>query len=499
MALGEPNSRQTSSKIFSVFNVDGQQILGELTLDGEKTNLHLSSRRPIPYDPDPHALYGESIDHRKLSLYECVGYAPDLEGAYPKLTFNRNIFPHYVLIGPRHYAWKDKVFCSVYFKADDLGALFSRARTFGSNFVEGSRLDEIILPMHGGIELDLGELPLVFWYANRNESDAIALEIGTFEATVNFKSSVDDILGISCPSEMVAGLTYNEFVSLDEIITDVTSILDFITAITGRTQGLKDLSVRTASTGEVGPEIPGEFCLCWSLAPQSVEEMVISKRDLPVTISRDKAEFKEVFSNWINKHAEWRGARSRILQWKRRGHHYDSNRLIAAANSFDILPDFVYPEVGKLSDIVASKRDRCKAVIMELDDGAERTQILNTLKFWGNKLADKLSCRSFIVIQAIGYRLPGLDDVLRIALKARNYYVHGTDYGHKYYEDLFEFLTDTLEFVFLASDLIECGWDASGWAGSEPSFGNPLASYLYSYESNIELFNMARENARLKT
>lgn len=499
MSIGEKRSRKVAEKFFAAFKLEGQQLIGELVLDGDRTNLHLSSRRPIPYDPQPHTLYGELLDHRKLSLYECVGYSPEVEGVYPNPVYRRDVFPHFTLIGPRHYDWDDKVFVTVSFKADDMGVLFSSPGTFGWNFVDGMDLQGILPSENGAGQSDFGDRPLVFWYANKEEERKIELGGKAFHAQLTFESSVSDFSGITCPSETAAVLTYENPVGLDVIIEDITSVLDFVVVVTGRAQEVRGITVTDNSVGERGPlKTADEFSLQWSLAPQSPELPGAPHRDLPISVSRDDAEFRIVFANWIQKHSDWSVARSRVLQWKGRGHQYDSNRLIAAANAFDVLPDSAYPAVGKLSDEVERKRNRCKEIIMELSHGDERTQILSTLKFWGSALRDKVECRSKIVNNAIGFHLPGLDDVVRIALKARNFYVHGSDYAHEYFQELFEFLTDTLEFVFIASDLIECGWNARAWIARKPSFGNPLARYVYSYSRNVILFKTASEKARVK-
>lgn len=64
------------------------------------------------------------------------------------------------------------------------------------------------------------------------------------------------------------------------------------------------------------------------------------------------------------------------------------------------------------------------------------------------------------------FDLEQLDEVLRQAVKCRNHFVHGPgDNGFKYavVEPHTIFLTETLEFVFAAAELIECGWAGSAW------------------------------------
>ena len=45
------------------------------------------------------------------------------------------------------------------------------------------------------------------------------------------------------------------------------------------------------------------------------------------------------------------------------------------------------------------------------------------------------------------------------AIDCRNHYVHGNP-AKLDYESVLDFLTNTLEFVYGVSELIECGWDS---------------------------------------
>ncbi|WDH51188.1 hypothetical protein PUP75_19825 [Pseudomonas chlororaphis] len=484
---------QPSTKLFSCFTIDKNQFLGEFVLDGEDTKLHLSSRNQIPYNPEPHTLFGESLDHHKLSLYECVGYEPVPEGVYPNPVFKREVFPHFALIGTRHFAWGEQAFTSVSFKADDLGLLFSRRGTFGSAWLNPQKLAEVLDTTLTATNTELGDSPAIFYFTGRRSPDPINLKIGAFTTEIIFTGNVSNITGISCPAETIATLTYQAPKALDEIIDDVTSILDFIATVTGRHQGVRDITA--VSTHDSSSAIVDKTSVHWSLAPSSVESSPSNHRDLPITPDINEEDFNKVFSNWIQRHDDWATARSRILRWQKHSHIYDENRLIAAANAFDILPDSTYPEVGKLSEETSLKKDRCKEIIMELKHGNERSQILGTLNFWGSKLLDKLLHKSKIVQESFNQQFQDLDEVLKIALKARNFYVHGSDYGHKHYDHLTAFLTDTLEFVFVASDLIECGWNASRWSERGPSFGHPMARFFYSYKSEVIRFNAAKKEA----
>ena len=163
--------------------------------------------------------------------------------------------------------------------------------------------------------------------------------------------------------------------------------------------------------------------------------------------------------------------------------------IVSAANTFDLLPNKNKPEAQPLPDNVidilteASKKAKC---CMPL--GAQREDVLNALgRIRRNiRLRDIVEHRAEIVLNHFGGdRLKQLKNVIGLAVKCRNYYTHGLgdqDPGDIDYAD-FEvilFLTETLEFIYGASELLLCGWDP---ARSMRDESHPLGGYVKSYDA----------------
>ena len=91
-------------------------------------------------------------------------------------------------------------------------------------------------------------------------------------------------------------------------------------------------------------------------------------------------------------------------------------------------------------------------------------------------------------MDAFGGRPAELPFVLDAAVDCRNHYVHGTpsriDYSKD--SDVVVFLTNTLEFVFGASELVEAGWDIQRFAERGRTMTHPYGSYLVTCKSNLE-------------
>ncbi|AYX27224.1 hypothetical protein EGY16_02805 [Burkholderia pseudomallei] len=65
--------------------------------------------------------------------------------------------------------------------------------------------------------------------------------------------------------------------------------------------------------------------------------------------------------------------------------------------------------------------------------------------------------------------------------------MHGSKGTFDYQEHFteFAFITDTLEFIFAVSDLLDLGWDFKGWMDEGLSMMHPFGSYAVNYPQNI--------------
>jgi len=92
-------------------------------------------------------------------------------------------------------------------------------------------------------------------------------------------------------------------------------------------------------------------------------------------------------------------------------------------------------------------------------------------------------------------------DVLALAVNCRNHYVHGTppkaDYTRHFFETV-PFLTESLEFVFGTSDLMDAGWDFGAFTQQGTTMSHPFGSFLVNYAHALETLNSALpERARV--
>ena len=138
---------------------------------------------------------------------------------------------------------------------------------------------------------------------------------------------------------------------------------------------------------------------------------------------------------------------SRFFTGWRKQRWYDEDRMVGAANAFDLISRDAAPK---------------------------------------SKLKEKVRHRSRLITAAIGETTPEIDLVTDAAVSLRHFFVHGDRPGKKRRElkSFFMFLTDTLEFVFCASDLIESGWDMRSWLKKNVRM-HSFGWYLRNYPENL--------------
>jgi hypothetical protein len=230
----------------------------------------------------------------------------------------------------------------------------------------------------------------------------------------------------------------------------------------------------------------------WCMPPRrelSHEENNPHPGDLLMDAVRDTRSFSDVLSNWLVRHHEWRDARGRFFNSFAGQKSYTIDRLIGAANMFDILPQAAVPSDVEVSTELATAAALVKSAFKRLEATPERNSVLSAIGRIGKaNLKQKIQHRAQVLLNAVPERFPDLIFVLDEAVNCRNYYVHGNsprfDYDQNF--NAVVFFIDALEFVFAASDLIEAGWDVRVWADQYSSVRHPFDCVRIDYRQRLE-------------
>lgn len=466
----------------------GKDVYGELTLRGRNTSLYLQDRDSFDRD----AISGQCVkgilhDLTKVTLLQCIpsSFKRQVQHGYTIAS----IFPHYVVHGNHHIDPDEKKIIAVHFVVDDATILFYDIAAFGSLKDARPFIEQIVHANGFKGEITTGPDPQILYFTGKREIFAVDTVLGRVSASHNPSYTFGGPKGVWLENHIFVTIDFREAVTFKDTIDRLSALLRYIAMLVGRQQNLIELNIDIESDDERQASLQ----VYWSMTPKrepSYEEERPHPRDILINAIRQPVVFSSVLHSWLERQQVWHDARL-VFFGSFTKQHYGNDRLIRSANMFDILPSSAVPPDIELSDELKHAKEDCRTIFKNLPLSLERESVLNALGRVGKSaLKHKIRHRGQFLINAIGKRLPDLFTVIDEAVNCRNYYVHGNNKPSFDYSRNFEtvfFFTDTLEFVFATSDLIEAGWDVKGWTkGIETMFYHPFAKYLNNYTKNLQ-------------
>lgn len=487
-----------------MFNISSdKEIRGELTLDGPRSSLQLWDRQyDHLHDMQSNFIKGVLNDLTKVSLLDCIktGGVGIINKENDRISF-RNLFPHYVLLGDEHISPQDKLIIGVKFVIDDANQLFHEKEIFGQVINPVPLFEHIVrcendffkkhkLPYKQG-KIEVGPIPpQIYYYTGKEEifsADTVLGKISAFHSPTFRSTGGSD--GIEVKNKIFVELGFCNAITFKEAMDRTFRVFKFLELIIGRPQN--NLELWISKKGE--EKKLTEFRVYESMSPKrgrSENEREVHPTDILINVAGYPNEFSQILADWLERDDLWRNSRNRFFGNFYKHRDWDVDRLIAAANMFDILPGNAVPRKVELEENIKHVRDCCIMKFKSLPRSPERDRALGDLGRIGSvNLKKKIHHRAKLLIDKIGDKLPYLLKATDEAVNCRNLYVHGTsplsgiDYDKE--SHILFFLTDTLEFVFAASDLIDAGWDIEKWCKDGGKRSHPFGQYLADYESNI--------------
>ncbi|MCT8863674.1 hypothetical protein K5S30_10335 [Shewanella xiamenensis] len=276
-----------------------------------------------------------------------------------------------------------------------------------------------------------------------------------------------------------------ETYSVDKIVRECWSVKNFFKILSGQDDCISKLLIKKEGDVEAGYfEI--------YLSTDTVEHSDLYFDSL-LNAKMEKSVLNNIFQNWFDKHDEWKDARNQLCHTYS-SNNYDVDRVVRCANIFDLIPDKAMIELSE--DLIEAK-NKAKKIFRELPDSLEKTSLLQALGRLGIKtLKDKINDRIEIILSNCKIKFDGLQFVAHQAVDCRNYFVHGGNKKFDYESNLnmVNFLTDTLEFIFVVSDLIECGWDIDDWLKSF-ALSHKVGQYCIAYPHYLTELNSIISNS----
>jgi hypothetical protein len=467
----------------------GRELYGELTLAGPRTFLYLDDKDKFAIDslPDRH-ITGVLRDRTEVSLLKCIPQRYSSGDRSGEAHYSAEIFPHFVVVGDHHVHPNDRTISAVHFRVDDGSVLFWDFDATGW-LLDARPLAEQVANANAGVtgrRVAIGPDPEIFYFSGKEEIVTASTAFGTVSVQQHLQRNFFSRDG-KARLRIEISIEFEPAVNFDEAIFRMTRIVEYLGMLVGRPQNVLDCWVRNKPEPEEPP-----LRVHWSMPLRRDKESESprpSNFDILMNAAVQPEEFKRVLEGWVARQKEWHGARWRFFNSFRRQRLYDIDRLIGSANMFDILPDSALPSDTPVSEELGYAQATARGLFRNLPRSAERDSVLGTLGRLGkHSLKRKARHRAARIVEAAREWFPDLLTVVDEGVNCRNYYVHGGeprfDYDRNF--DAVTFCTNTLEFVFAASDLIEAGWDIRSWITHGTTMTHPFGQYRVAYSPALK-------------
>ncbi len=475
------NEKFSKSGIFTV--ASGRQMHGTLTLDGGNSVLDLSeigSEEFHPPDLGNRQIIDGTLDDQKwVSLVDCTYQGRSSFGGFEGFSHHHEFYPHFAVVGgPR---FKGDI-SQASFIFDDAEVLFHDRESFG-DLIDSKKIRELL--RDEGVSIENEAHPFLYYWTGKTE----ILSTETAVGKISVRHSPTMKMGgypIAMTNRVVVWIDFPDSVDLWKLNDIVDRILRFFAIIAGRPQNLLDLEIHQEVDGRL--QSSSVYLNTFGCRPKENERRKPYFYDTLMDAVAEPRNFTRLMSAWLEHDKTRNLARARFMNGWEKQRSYDADRIVGAANMFDLLPGDTAPGSSRLSDDLLSAIAESQRLLRALPPSDKRDGILG---FLGGIATPSLKAKikhraaTFLTV-AIGGDLPELDSVIDAAVEVRNLYVHG-DRPDKRRAKLVRstvFLTNTLEFIFVVSELVESGWELGRWRQQRLS-SHPFANYLRGYAEDL--------------
>lgn len=493
----------TNEQYNGLFLPTDSQFAGLLKIAGADSVLKIVGKSHWTHpETGSSDIHGMLIDGKKVSLLDCVLHGTNRHRFDENSQFESIFFPHYAVVGEEFISSGEPVIQAIRYHFKNVDCLVSGRETFQSLHPEIAEIHQILEMDHKCKERiaeeygwesrpfnpQIGEHPHILYFSGLWEIVSTSAEIGKVSLTNRSSHTGGSAAGIGIKNQVTANIEFTEPKTLDEATHALRTLHGLFELSLGNRQSFCWIELElTHRSKETSHDRPQTAQLYWSLCNERVQgDPTTSLGDILLCPDRNPEEFATVAKGWMNSAESMGDPRVRFATAFFGS--YSIDRIVGAANMFDLLPSSHVPKTKEVDTSMREAMVQCRKTFSDLPDSFARQSVLSTLGRIGKaSLRDKINHRADKIIEVAGDKFPELYLPCSQAVLCRNHYVHGSagsfDYQKHFTE--FAFIVDTLEFVFAASDLLDLGWDMRRWMSQGVTMTHSLGVYIINYSQNI--------------
>jgi hypothetical protein len=465
------------------FIVDnGAVIQGSLHIQEDDSQLTLRSNEN--FSSSSSTITGELYNHEKVTLIRCIQHGTGSSTRNNKSYYHSKIFAHYIAKGDSHLEPNNETINQIEINIEHAKEIFYEYRSFGAFRCDAETLNSVLKEQKLPKEITIGETPIIAYFSGKTEITKTHTEIGTIKALHMPFYTMGSADGAKIENSIIIRIEFTKLHSLENALALSLNLINFLRLISGSAH--KITSIRTKNNSDEHHSIH------WSLLANAKNTKPPHPGDMLASPTMCEEEFSKILSNWISTNNDRLNSRGQLFENLRDSREYSANRLVAAANLFDILPPSAFPTDPPLADELLDAKIKCTEIFKSLKNSSERDSILSALGRLGkSSLKNKARHRLKIILDNSPKAIEiftDLDKAIEEAINTRNYYVHGTHPKIKpeHTFEILDFLTTTLEFVYGMSELVECGLNMERWSLHPATMHHPYFEYRNNYKPRIK-------------
>jgi hypothetical protein len=442
-------------------------------------------------------VHGSLDNGAKASLIDCISQD---NTTYGHGGARSQMFPHFIVVGDEWVDAAQEFVLEIEYCPANVDCLSGFRRDFGmirptknefQKMLTDDEAKSAAFAKEQGRDnpnreaVDAGDHPLLQYYSGNFQIVQINCERCQIEISNRLTQSMRASLGVKMENQITINLKFTSPITLKLATTKLIQVHSFLELCLGKRQEYQNIKLKPA-----GRKDHTLFDLHWSYANERARKT--SRQPHPADVLADfgrrKLEFSKLLKNWVDTSDQMSAARGRFASCFFSS-SYNSNRMVAAANIFDLLPEDRVPKARRLDDATLALIKEIKPKFRSLPESFARQEMLGAIGRIGKaSLRDKINCRVNILTKHMGSNFRELTIPCQQGVICRNHYVHGSEAAFDYENEFlsFAFITDTLEFVFALSDLFEMGWSYRDWREHGTTQSHAFGSYCVNYAGELQ-------------